>query len=155
MTEAEFEAAGLYDPRSATAEQRLALLRWLDERGVTLEQMVAGRGSLSGLAGDLALRPGRRITAREIAAQLDLDVEQVLNVSLAAGLSPRTADALAYTEEDVDLFEIFAGGAAMFGAAATRHFTRVVGSSLSRIAEAAVSLFQVNVEQPMLEALLR
>jgi adenylate cyclase len=152
MTEAEFEAAGLYDPRSATAEQRLALLRWLDERGVTLEQMVAGRGSLSGLAGDLALRPGRRITAREIAAQLDLDVEQVLNVSLAAGLSPRTADALAYTEEDVDLFEIFAGGAAMFGAAATRHFTRVVGSSLSRIAEAAVSLFQVNVEQPMLEA---
>jgi adenylate cyclase len=152
MTEAELEAAGLYDPSSATADQRLALLRWLDERGVTLEQMVAARGSLSGLAGDLALRPGRRITAREIAAQFNLDVEQVLGLSLAAGLSPRTADALAYTEEDLDLFAIFVGGVAMFDEAATRHFTRVVGSSLSRIAEAAVSLFQVNVQQPMMEA---
>src|SRR5262249_40219632 len=35
---------------------------------------------------------------------------------------------------------------------AALRFTRVVGSSLARIAEAAVSLFQVNVEHPLRES---
>ena len=151
----DFQAAGLYDPTAPRAADRLALLDWLTARGVTLEQMVDAhprRQSLSGLAGDLALRPRRRITARQIAERRGMRVEDVLTLSLAAGLSPRSADEPVYTEDDFALFATFAVGATMFGDIATRRFTRVVGSSLARIAEAAVSLFQVNVEQAILDA---
>jgi len=70
MDVAEFEAAGLYDPRAPAAADRLALLRWLASRGITIAQMVHAareRGlTLTGLAGDLALRPGRRMTLAEL-----------------------------------------------------------------------------------------
>jgi len=154
MTPAEYQAAGLYDPAAPNAADRLALLDWLEERGITLAQMTAAHreGSLSGLLGDLALRPGRRITARDIAGQYGLPVEKVLAVSLAAGLPPRGPDDPTYIAADGQLFATFVGATAMFGEAATLRFTRVIGSSLSRIAEAAVSLFQVNIEGPLREA---
>jgi adenylate cyclase len=154
MTVAEYQAAGLYDPAAPNAADRLALLEWLAARGITLAQMVEAQRerTLSGIAGDLALRPGPRLTARDIARQHGLTVDQVLAVSLAAGLPPRTADEPGYTLGDGELFATFVGGAAMFGEAATLRFTRVIGSSLARIAEAAVSLFQVNVEGPLRES---
>ena len=60
MTPAGFEAAGLYDPAAPAAADRLALLQWLAAQGATLAQMVEAHrhGSLTGLAGDLMLRPG-------------------------------------------------------------------------------------------------
>jgi adenylate cyclase len=153
MDAEDFAAAGLYDPASPNAADRLELLRWLVDRGVTLDQMTnRDRGSLTGLAGDLALRPGRRTSARAIASRVDMNVDDVLALSLAAGLSPRTADDPVFTEDDCALFEAFRGGAAMFGRTATLSFTRVVGSSLARVAEAAVSLFQVEVEQRLLDS---
>lgn len=153
MTIDDFIAAGVYDPDSPHAEGRLELLEWLVERGVTLEQMVErGNRSLSGLAGDLALRPGRRLTAREVAESCDLDVEVVLSLSLAAGLAPALADEPAYSDAELALFSVYTVGSGLFGEAATRRFSRVIGSSLSRIAEAAVTLFQVNVEQPLLDS---
>lgn len=153
LTANDFQVAGLYDPASPNAAGRLELLLWLADRGVTIEQMRdRGNRSLSGMAGDLALRPGRRFTAKQIAEVHGMSVEDLLSLTLAAGLTPYAPDEPAFTEDDHALFTAFIGGAAMFGDTATRRFTRVVGSSLSRIAEAAVSLFQVNVEQPMLEA---
>src|SRR5689334_6804334 len=121
MTAADYQAAGLYDPAAPNAADRLALLDWLAERGITLAQMTTAQreGSLSGLLGDLALRPGPRITARDIAGQYGLPVEKVLAVSLAAGLPPRGPDDPAYSAADGQLFATFAGGTAMFGEAAT------------------------------------
>src|SRR5690242_5933610 len=60
----ELEAAGLYDPKSPTAPERLELLEWLASRGTTIDQMAraARAGALHALAGDLVLRPGRRYT---------------------------------------------------------------------------------------------
>ena len=153
MTPAEYQAAGLYDPAAPNAADRLALLEWLAERGITLAQMIVAQreASLSGLPADLALRPGPRVTARDIARNYGLPVEKVLAVSLAAGLPPRGPDDPTYTASDGEIFATFLGGAAMFGETATLRFTRVIGSSLARIAEAAVSLFQVNIEGPIRE----
>jgi adenylate cyclase len=153
VDEKEFIDAGIYDPASPHAADRLQLIEWMVERGVTLEQMVErGNRSLSGLAGDLALRPGRRVSARDIAEQTGIPVEKVLALALAAGFPPPGPDAPSFTEADIQVFVTFSAGASLFGEAATQRFTRVVGSSLSRIAEAAVTLFQVNVEQPILES---
>jgi class 3 adenylate cyclase len=151
MTAREFEAAGLYDPRSPHAAERLELLEWLAGRGVTLEQMKAAdaQGTLTGVAGDLTLRAGPRLTAREIAARYSLDVAYVLRVSLAIGLPPRSPDDPIYTEEDARMLATSVAGAVLFGEQAALRFTRVIGSSLARIAEAALSLYQVTIERPL------
>jgi class 3 adenylate cyclase len=154
MTTRDFEAAGLYDPHAPRAAERLELLEWLAARGVSLEQMVRAHraGTLSGVAGDLALRPGPRLSAHDVAARYGIEVDYVLLASLAVGLPPPSADEPVYTEDDARMFAASRGGAALFGERAALRFVRVVGSSLARIAEAGVSLFQVNVEQPLREA---
>jgi adenylate cyclase len=153
MTATEFEAAGLYDPNAPDAAGQLELLEWLSARGVTIEQMRAARGRspLSGLAGDLALRPGERYTLAQVAERAGVPIERVRQLSLATGLPPSTPEAPVFTDDDVLLFGGFAGRAALFGEAPVLRFIRTVGSSLARIAEAAVSLFLVNVEGPMLQ----
>jgi adenylate cyclase len=151
MTAADFEAAGLYDPHAPAAAERLALLEWLVGQGATMAQLVAAarERTLTALAADMKVRPGPRFSARELAARRGLTVEQVLALSLAAGLPPLDADDPVYTESDAVIFSTFGTASALFGEAATRRFVRVVGSSLARIAEGAVSLFQVNVEGPL------
>jgi adenylate cyclase len=152
-TAADYEAAGLYDPRAAQASDRLALLEWLSGLGVSLEQMAAaGQDALVGLAADLLVRPGDRLGLAEVAALAGMTPEQVESVRVVSGLPPVDPDDPIFTREDAESFTSFFVGAALFGEGPTRHFGRVIGSSLARIAEAAVALFQVNVEAPIREA---
>lgn len=149
-----FEATGLYDPHAAEATDRLALLQWLAGRGLTVEQMVHAQheGLLTALAADVSLRPGPGLTLADVAARVGFTPARVEEIRLAAGLPPIAPDEPALSEEEARTFAAFAMAATQFGEAATRRFTRVVGSSLARIAEAAVSLFLVNVEGPIHEA---
>lgn len=154
MDAKDFAAAGLYDPSVPDATERLDLLGWLASRGVPLERMVeAYRANvLTSVAGDEVLRPGPRRSVRDIAAELGLDVEYLMRLGLAVGIPPRSPDDRIYTEDDVRMFASSAMARPLFGDQAVLRFTRVVGSSLARIAEAAVTLFQVQVEGPMREA---
>jgi Adenylate cyclase regulatory domain/Sigma-70, region 4 len=132
MTAAEFEAAGLYDPKAPNAPDRLELLEWLAARGVTVAQMArATRGhSLSGLAGELALRSGERYTLAQVAERAGVPIERVRQLSLASGLPPTTPDAPVFTDDDVLLFGGFAGRAALFGEAPLLRFVRTGRISL-------------------------
>lgn len=155
-TAADFAAAGLYDPTAPDAASRLALIEWLSANGISIAQMqeaLRGTGlSLTGLAADLKIRPGRRMSAREVATRTGLTVEQVLTLSLATGLPPRSAEEAVYTDDSIATMAAFSTATSIFGEDATLRFLRVVGSSLARIAEAAVTLFQVNVEGPLRQA---
>jgi adenylate cyclase len=153
MDSASYQAAGLYDPTAPNAAERLALLEWLAGRGITIEQMQHAQrdSTLTGLAGDLALNPGRHITAAELGAQIGWPAERVIALSQAAGLKV-SPDEKAYTDADLVLFSGFVGGEQMFGATAVRRFTQTIGAAIATVAEAAVSLFQVNVEGPMRES---
>jgi adenylate cyclase len=146
---AEFEAAGLYDPAAPEATERLALLEYLAQHDVSIERMraAAAVGSLHAARSDELIRPGGRRTIGEIAAAADLDEDMLRRVLLAAGL--RTADD-DFRESDVDTFHLFAVGATLFGDEALLRFTRAMGSALAAVADAAISLFLVNVEDPML-----
>lgn len=150
MDVAAYEVAGLYDPSAPNAADRLALLAWLAARGITIAQMVQAQRdtSLTGLAGDLALNRGDRLTPAELGARVGWSAEQVVALSLAAGLKVEIDDR-AYTEDDVAMFAAFIGGTSLFGETAVRRFTHTLGAALASVAEAAVSLFQVNVEGPM------
>lgn len=151
MDVARYQAAGLYDPDDAGAADRLALLEHLEAQGVSLEQMVAADadGSLHAASTDERLRPGLAVTAEEIAADANLSVELLRRITLAAGVVIPDDD---YRAVDLEIFQIFAGAATMFGEAATLQFTRAVGSSMARVADAALSLFLVNVEAPLRKA---
>jgi len=150
MSPAEFVAAGLYDPSAPDAADRLALLQWLADRGITIEQMVRAdhEGVLAGLAADHALQPpGRRLTLAEMAARVAVSPDRLEGILLAAGLPP--ANEMTFSEDDALGLSLFSFGARLFGEEATLRFARIIGASLARIAEAAVEVFLVNVEAPL------
>ncbi len=154
MTPRELETAGLYDPAAPDAPARLALLDWLSEQGVTLADLIEAKRlgtPLSGLAGDLALRGGERLTLAEIAARTGMPPERIERINLAAGFPPVAPDERAFGAELVPTFTSFAVGEAFFGEASMLHFIRVLGSSLARVAEALVALFLAKVEAPIVE----
>jgi adenylate cyclase len=152
---AEYQAAGLYDPTAPNAAERLALLHWLTARGVTIEQMKRTRrpgGTLTGLAGDLMINPGAHLRLAELAERTGLTVAQVEAIRCTAGLGPVDPEEPRFADRDVQSFAASAVSARLFGEPATRHFERVMGSALARIAEAVVSMFLITVEGPIREA---
>ena len=154
MGAAEYEAKGLYDPKAPNAADRLALLEWLADRGFGIEQMVeaAAAGRLTAIAGDLALRPGERLTMRDVAESTGLTAEQVRQLSLTIGLPVDDVDERIYTPGDVSVFKLFSETTDLFPERSLMQFVRVLGSSLARIADAAVSLFLADVETPITDA---
>jgi adenylate cyclase len=159
MTPAELaalEAAGLYDPRAPNAADRLALIEWLATQGTSVDAMIASgrRGAtLTGLAGDLALRGAdARLTLREVADLAGMAPERIEAIRRASGLPPVAADERLFGPDDATAFASFGLAASLFGEAPTLHFIRVVGSALARVAEAAVSLFLVTIEEPLRSA---
>jgi adenylate cyclase len=149
MEAADYEAAGLYDPEASDAPERLALLEHLAGQGVGIEQMQQADaiGSLHAAASDGSVRPGKRRTIEEIAPQARLTVEQLRRVVAAAGIRIADDD---FRDVDVETFGLFALGRDLFGEEPLLRFTRVMGAALAGVADAAISLFLVAVEDPML-----
>ena len=155
MKPSDYQAAGLYDPGAPDAAEHLELLEWLSARGVTIEQMKRSQRpgcTLTGLAGDLAINPGAHLRIAELAARAGITVDQAEAIRRSAGLQPVDPDDPRFADSDVESFAAFAVGTQLFGEEATRHFGRVMGFSLARIAEAVVSMFLVTVEGPIREA---
>jgi len=144
------KAAGLYDPDSPTAADRLALLEYLDGRGATVAQMVEadGDGVLFALASYLAaFAPVDWLPLSEVAARAGTTVDRIRRLMLAQGI-PVDDDAVLpeYVVDDAAAFEV---GMSLFGEESTVAFTRVMGASVVRIVDAAISLFYGEVSPTM------
>jgi adenylate cyclase len=150
MDIAAYQAAGLYDPDAPDAADRLALLEHLDAHGVPIELMIRSDaiGSLHAAATDARIRPGAVISVERVAELAGISVELVRAVLLAAGVRLDDDD---YRDADVELFMLFAGGAVIFGEEPMLQLTRAIGSSMARVADAALALFLVNIERPLRE----
>jgi len=138
VTPAEFQAAGLYDPAAPKAGERLELLEWLAGRGLTIDQMqqADARGQLLFIAGFVSLRPGPYFTQRELADRLGVSTEVVEMFRVAFALPPVAPDAPWCNEAEARMFEAVAGGVGLLGQTAMLRLARVLGSSVSRVAEA-------------------
>jgi adenylate cyclase len=149
---AEFERRGLFDPKAPNAADRLALLRWLEERGISLEEMVDAytRGRLTGLPADRALRPGERLDAQELAARAGVPIERIEQLRRVVGLGSVARTARVYTAEDVNMVQGFEMGTSVYGDRTIFQLLRTLGNGFARMAEAAVSLFLVDVEEPLM-----
>jgi adenylate cyclase len=133
--------AGLYDPDDPNAEERLALLRYLSDRGATLDQMVEAhaQGNLPAVASDLVVRRNELVPASEVAAQSGISLDRLLRVLLAAGIPAQPDTEI--PAKTVDLLSAFEQGSALMGDEAILAFTRLLGAASIQIAEAAVALF--------------
>lgn len=139
MDERAFRDAGLYDPDSPAAEDRLATLHWLVDKGFTLDEMAAA--DREGRLGALPIE--RLVGIGDLGLTLDgavdltgLSPELIERSQRSLGLPP--IEGAQYAAAPL---EAFAAAVAMFGAERTLQFSRVLGSSIARIIDAAVSLF--------------
>ncbi len=137
-----WRVAGLYDPESPGAADRLSLLEYLTGRGATVEQMVEAHrmGTLPGVASELVTQGHTgMITVDELASRCGLSTSRVLRALLAAGIP---AEAETPVPSDlVSLLAAFEQGAALMGEEAILAFTRVLGAAAINVAEAAIALF--------------
>lgn len=138
VTIADYEAAGLYDPAAPKAAQRLELLKWLAGRGITIQQMQQGnaRGQLTTVASMASLRPGPYLSQRQLADRMGITTDMLENFRVAFALPPLPPDAPWCNEAEAEMFNAVAGGVDLFGWTGMLRLSRVLGSSVSRIAEA-------------------
>ena len=148
-----YQEAGLYDP-DHDAEHTRKLLHWLEDAGCSPADIIAGADTceLSQLASDANFGPMPEFTLIEAAEELGMTPEEFDELRRIAGLAPRPFDRLAFSKADLMAFMGIQGAKEMFTIEEANHFARVLGSSLARIAEAAVSLFLIDVEGPLLDA---
>ncbi len=107
------------------------------------------RGELIALAGDGALRPGPRLTPRQLATRVGISLELVHGVRRASGFPVLGPDDAGMTEEDVQMFELFKLADAFFSSDELLRLATVIGSSLRRVADAAGEMFLRDVEAPL------
>ncbi len=153
----QFVAAGLYDPHTPQAPVRLELLRWLEAKGFSLEQMAdaLGADALGSMAGDRRLVPGRRMTLVEAAGEVGVSPDELEHSATAFGFVPITGSPdgeVGVTQAEAETIARLDGLGEMFTRAEAVSFLRVVGASLSRMADAAVSLFLSDVEAQSIAA---
>lgn len=123
----------------ADARRRAALLEYLDSLGFTAEDMVEAerRGRLFGLAGDAVQLPGRPVhTPREAADGLGVPLADVERAWVALGLEVLKPDEVVFSEADMDVLRTWADLTGYVGADRALSLLRVVGATLSRLAEA-------------------
>jgi adenylate cyclase len=151
VTPDDYAALGLYDP-STDAVSRVVLLDYLVELGATAEDLRGYAKELPGLASVLAIRVGsERLTGPEVAERAGISYEEFTRIGRALGLAEAPPDARVYTEANVESARLAPAAAAIFGEDAVLQLSRVVGSSMARIADALVSAFLINVELPLHE----
>ncbi len=146
--EEQWQTAGLYDPAAAGASDRLGLLRFLTEQGCDLDEMVAAdrQGRLFALSGDRLVRPGReRFGTAAAAARLGVEPVVLARVWRTLGLPD--PDVIGLSAADVEALRMLVAFRALVGDDATLGMSRVVGSSMARIAEAGSSAMRAGFSQ--------
>lgn len=140
-------AAGLYDPEAPDAEDRLALLDYIQGGGATIEEMVeaAGEGNLTSLVLDLRLSRGA-LSAVDLASRSGMPLEDVLETYRLLGVSVPDPSEQMFAEREVRLFEMLGLGAVSLPEGMTDEILRAIGSALTIVAESAVSAFVGSVE---------
>ena len=145
----ELQRLGLYDPDAPDADARLELIEYLLGLGVTLDDVQgAAYGDLPALASTIALRGRPTLTVAELAAEAGTSEALARRVLRALGLPDPDPAALVGTDEDVQALRTLVTGISLLGEEEMLQLARVIGSSLSRIADAMVSTFIVNVAAP-------
>lgn len=120
---------------------------YLVSLGATPEDLEEHADELAPFASELLLRPeGERLTLAEAAERAGVPVEEATRLWLITGFAAPDPDARVTSEAEVAFFQMAAAAGFLFGEEAVLQLSRVIGSSMARIADAAVSMFLVSLE---------
>jgi class 3 adenylate cyclase len=126
------------------------LEEFLVSLGATPEDLIENAEDLPGLASVLFMRPGsERLSLREIAERAGVTMADAASFWRAAGLAEVDPDAKVSSDAEVAVLQAMTAARVLFGEEAMIQLSRVIGSSMARIADAAVSMFLVNLERPL------
>lgn len=92
------------------------------------------------------------LSTRRMSEITGLSLEQLAEIRLAAGLDAADPDAVIYSEDDIEAVRVSILSSEMFGWPSMIEITRVLGSAVSRITDAADAMFLSRVEMPMVSA---
>jgi adenylate cyclase len=151
VSEPDFEALGLLDGLDGPArEARLALLAWLHDDGVTVEEMqtAAGEGRLALLPAEHALGGLGSMTPEEVAERAGVDLDTLEAVRRASGLPLPPRDVAELGE--LDLFGARALAAFLEGGLPVDGLieaSRVFGEAAAHAAAAAGTLANATIPQ--------
>lgn len=142
-----FVEAGLYDPAAPDAPDRLALLQYLAECGVSLDAMVAAdrEGDLPAAAFDHRLSAGER-SAAELAARLGVPTDEVVETFRLLGVTIADPDERRFADGEERVVELLHRAQELFPPRMAQEILRSIGAGLSMMAEAAVSAYMGTVE---------
>jgi adenylate cyclase len=116
---------------------------------VAIEDLRIPDEDLLRLAVMLPIRPGReQLTLEDAAARAGMPVDRVQRLWQALGLPAPEPEAKVCSEVDIEMLRSVELAEAVFGTEVTIQLTRVLGSAMSRLADAASSVFRVNVAAP-------
>src|SRR5207248_748399 len=105
---------------------------------------------LPSLASVIYMRPGtERLSLREVAESAGVTLEEAMSFWRVTGFAEVAPDAKVSSEAEVAVLQAMTAARVLFGEEAMIQLLRVIGSSMARIADAAVSMFLVNLELPL------
>ena len=148
-----FRAAGLYDPDAPEAGEVANLLWFLTELGWTPQDIASAtnRVEVRSLAHSGSFRPPPDTTLDEAASEIGIEPEELALLRRTVGLDPGD-DGPVFDKAGLEAFRGLHESSMLFSPQESHHFARVLGSSLARIADAAVSLFLIDIEGPLRES---
>jgi adenylate cyclase len=150
----ELREAGLYNPGAPGADERLALLRFNIELGVSVDEMIEAPEEGLALLGGRRVNLGseRQLSLREVAERTGESTDLLVRIWRAAGFAEPDPGEEIFTESSLELLELFKTASQIYGEDVTLQLARVVGSSVARIADAEVTAFVHNIAMPLAEA---
>jgi adenylate cyclase len=146
ITTAEFQALGLYDPAAPDHAARLELLEFLVGLGASTDDLTAYSDQLPGLAAVVAFRGGPTISVAEAVERTGVPEHKLRRLNRAAGFPDPAPGDRTFSPAFAGLAADLAAAESLFGEEAVLQLVRVMGAAMSRVADALVSAFLVNVE---------
>ena len=151
-TPGQLEAAGLYDPGAADAEERLELVLLSLEHGGTYDEIrqAIEEHRLHAVAAERVILGGtERLTLAEAIERSGIDPAFGERVWRALGFVVDDQDASVCTEDDVALFSFFTFAAELFDVEASVALVRTAGGSMARLADGAIATARSGLEAPL------
>jgi adenylate cyclase len=99
----------------------------------------------------LLSRSEERYTLEEAAEKAGFDPAQFTQLNLACGFADPGPDARVFTDEDIEVLQLFQASTEVFGEDVAMQNVRVMGSAMSRVADAFISSFAVKIGRQSVE----
>lgn len=113
----ELREAGLYEPDAPGADERLALLRFNTELGVSIDEMIAApeEGFADTRWAPRHLGSERKLSLRELAERSSEPTELLVTIWRAASFAEPGPDEAIFTESSLEPLELFKSVSQIYG----------------------------------------